>query len=179
MRTEVIRINGLKAGGEPPVLAFSDSTGEYKDEIATLGNVLVISVPAPSEMKGDDWTRIAEVVDGAKKAGFSPLLLLTGNKTRFDNLTTLVPETRDRLSSHVFFSDRKTLLAMNRSNGGATWFNDGQLIRKFHSSKLPSDESLLEMTGDNPTETMLQSSTKGRLRFQGFLLYTIALLLLI
>ena len=179
VRTEVVRINGPKAGGEPPVLAFSDSTGEYKDEIATLGNVLAVSVPAPSEMKGDDWTRIAEVVDGAKKAGFSPLLLLTGNKTRFDNLTTLVPETRDRLSSHVFFSDRKTLLAMNRSNGGATWFNDGQLIRKFHSSKLPSDESLLEMTGDNPTETMLQSSTKGRLRFQGFLLYTIALLLLI
>jgi hypothetical protein len=79
----------------------------------------------------------------------------------------------------MYFSDRKTLLSMNRSNGGATWFNDGVLIRKFHSSDLPSDEALLEMTGADPTEVMLQTSTKGRLRFQGFLLYTLALMLLI
>ena len=107
------------------------------------------------------------------------MLLVTGTKARLDQLSIMVPETRERLLPNTYFSDRKTLLAMNRSNGGATWFNDGELIRKYHSSKLPTEEELLEMTGDDPTETMIHTSTKGRLRFQGFLLYTLAILLLI
>lgn len=179
VRTETIRLNSPKNSGEPPILAFSDSTGNYRDELAATGNVLVLSVSEPVMMKGDDWTRMAEVVEGASAAGFTPLLLVSGTKAKLDNITTMVPEVREKLTPHIYFSDKKTLLSMNRSNGGATWFNNGELIRKFHTSDLPSDETLLKMTGDDPTETMLQTSTKGRLRFQGFLLYTVALLLLI
>ncbi len=149
------------------------------DELAATGNVLVLSVSEPVMMKGDDWTRMAEVVEGASAAGFTPLLLVSGTKAKLNNITTMVPEVREKLTPHIYFSDKKTLLSMNRSNGGATWFNNGELIRKFHTRDLPSDETLLKMTGDDPTETMLQTSTKGRLRFQGFLLYTVALLLLI
>ncbi len=179
IRTETIRLNGPKSGRKTPVLSFADSTGNYKDELATVGNALVMSIHAPARMKGDEWTRIAKVMEGASKAGFTPLLLVAGTKARMDRITSIVPEVRDILQSGVYYSDRKTLLAMNRSNGGATWFNDGELILKFHSGKLPSDEDLLRMTGENPAETMLRASVKGRLRFQGFLLYTIALLLLI
>jgi len=179
VRTETIHINGPQNGEDTPILAFADSTGEYMDHLAASGNALVLSVPYPASMKGDDWTRTAEVSDGALKAGFIPLLLINGTKARIDKLSNMVPETRERLLPNMFFSDKKTLLALNRSNGGATWFNDGELIRKFDSKALPTEESLLEMTGDDPTEVMLQTSTKGRLRFQGFLLYTLALLLLI
>ena len=179
VRTETIRINGPKTGGEPPILTFTDTTGTYRDELATYGNVLALSVFDPSGMKGDDWTRVASAINGASKAGFVPLLLVSGTKTRFNNLPAMVPEARESIQPHLFFTDRKTLLAMNRSNGGGTWFNDGELIKKFHSGKLPSEERFLEMTGDDPTEVMLHTSTKGRLRFQGFLLYTIAILLLI
>ena len=35
------------------------------------------------------------------------------------------------------------------------------------------------MTGDDPTEEMLHSSTKNRLRFQGFVLYVFAILLIL
>ena len=179
VRTETIQVNGFSDEEEAPILSFSDSTGNYRDEIATYGNVLVLSVHDPAKMKGDGWTRIAGVIDGASKAGFTPLLLVRGSKRVMDNLPSIVPEVLDNILPYTYYSDRKTLLSMNRANGGATWFDDGQLIRKFHSSKLPSDEELLEMTGDDPTETMLHVSTKGKIRFQGFLLYTIALLLLI
>lgn len=179
VRTETIRMNGPKTGGEPPVLTFTDSTGTYKDELASTGNVFAISVHDPARMRGDDWTRVADAVGGASKAGITPLLLVAGNKSRFERLDVLVPEVRERLLPCLYFTDRKTLLAMNRSNGGGTWFNDGELIRKYHSSSLPTEERFLEMTGDDPTEVMLHTSTKGRLRFQGFLLYTIALFLLI
>lgn len=179
VRTETIQVNGLSSGEEPPLLSFTDSTGNYKDEIAAAGNVLVLSVFDPARMKGDGWTRIAETVKGASNAGFTPLLLVRGTSNTMGSLTSIVPEVLDELVPYTYYSDRKTLLAMNRANGGATWFNDGELIRKYHSGKLPSEEELLEMTGDDPTETMLKTSTKGKLRFQGFLLYTIALLLLI
>ncbi|MBQ6253584.1 MAG: DoxX family membrane protein [Bacteroidales bacterium] len=179
IRTETIRMNGPKSGQGTPVLSFTDSTGNYKDELAAVGNALVVSVNAPAKLKGDDWTRVSKVMEGASKAGFTPLLLVSGTKARMERISTMVPEVRDILLPGIYFSDRKTLLAMNRSNGGATWFNDGQLIMKFHSGKLPSDEDLLRMTGEDPAETMLKTSVKGRLRFQGFLLYTIALLLLI
>ena len=179
VRTETIRMNGPKTGGEPPVLTFTDSTGTYRDELAATGNALAISVHNPSKMKGDDWTRVANAVNGASKAGFTPLLIVAGTKAKFENLDVLVPEVRASLLPCLYFTDRKTLLAMNRSNGGGTWFNDGELIRKYHSGSLPTEEEFLEMTGDDPTEIMLHTSTKGRLRFQGFLLYTLALLLLI
>ena len=179
VRTETMRLNGLKSGQETPILSFADSTGTYKDEMATSGNVLVVSIHAPAKLKGDQWTRVANVLEGASKAGFTPLLLVAGTKARMERISTIVPEVRETLWPGIYYSDRKTLLAMNRSNGGATWFNDGQLIMKYHSSRLPSDEDLLRMTGEDPAETMLQTSVKGRLRFQGFLLYTIALLLLI
>ncbi|MBR5175652.1 MAG: hypothetical protein IKW89_06940 [Bacteroidales bacterium] len=179
VKAETVRMNGPKAGGEPPILTFTDTTGTYRDELATSGNVMAFSVYDLAGMKGDDWTRIATAIDGASKAGFTPLLIVSGNKTRFENLPALIPEARESLLPHLFFTDRKTLLAMNRSNGGGTWFNDGELIKKYHSGSLPTEEQFLEMTGDDPTDIMLHSSTKGRLRFQGFLLYTIALLLLI
>jgi hypothetical protein len=38
---------------------------------------------------------------------------------------------------------------------------------------------MLQMTGDDPTESMLRTSTKSRLRFQGFILYVFAVLLLL
>jgi hypothetical protein len=96
-----------------------------------------------------------------------------------DSIKVIIPEARRELMPSTFFSDRRTLLSLNRSNGGATWFNDGELIQKFPLSKLPSDDEILAMTGYDPTETMLRTSSRGGLRFQGFLLYAIALLLLI
>ena len=179
VRAETMRLGGTDSDGEPPILAFTDTTGEYKDELAASGNVLVLSVNEPAKLKGESWTKLSEVIDGAKSAGFIPLLLVSGTKARMDANPVIVPEVREKIVPNTFFSDRKTLLALNRSNGGATWFNDGELIRKFHFNDLPSEDELLEMTGDDSTETMIRTSTKSRLHFQGFLLYTLALLLLI
>ena len=140
---------------------------------------MVISAYNVEKLKGDSWTRMSEVLEGAYNAGFTPLLLLATSPEGFGNIPVIVPEVREKLENYVFFADRKTLVSMNRSNGGATWFNDGQLIQKFSRSTLPSDDDILAFTGDDPTEKMLTTSTKGRLHFQGFLLYLFAILLLL
>lgn len=179
VRTETILINGTEIEDNRPALSFTDSSGNYQDEKAIYGNVLAVSVYDPSKANGAFWTRIANALDGAKAAGFTPLLLVSSTKEQFDKLTVIVPEVHSRLTGSTYFADKKTLVTLNRSNGGATWFNDGQLIRKYSHSRIPSDGTLLEMTGDDPTEEMLHHSTKTRLRFQGFMLYVFAILLIL
>ena len=179
VRTETIKVNGPDTEDNVPILSFTDSTGTYMDGLAADGNVLALSVYDVDRLKGDAWTRMADAVAGAKAAGFTPLLIVASTRKALDSLDVIVPEVRERIMPSVFYADRKTLVSMNRSNGGATWFSDGQLIQKFPCGKLPSDEDILAFTGDDPTERMLNSSTKGRLRFQGFLLYVFAFLLLL
>ena len=179
VRTETMKINGPEVKDNVPILSFTDSTGTYRDEKASSGNVLAISAYDVDKLKGDSWTKMAEVLEGAENAGFTPLLLLATTPEYFDNIQVIVPEVREKLENSVYFADRKTLVSMNRSNGGATWFNDGQLIQKFSHLTLPSDDDILAFTGDDPTEKMLSTSTKGRLHFQGFLLYLFAILLLL
>ena len=179
VRTETILINNGDAADNEPALSFVDSLGNYQDELATLGNVLAVSVYNPEKEDGGFWAKIADVLDGALAAGFTPLLLAATTKEAFDHLPAVTSETHARLSRSMYFADRKTLVTLNRSNGGATWFNDGQLIRKYSHNRIPSDETLRDMADDDPTEEMLHSSTKSRLHFQGFLLYVFAILLIL
>ncbi len=179
VRTETILIHGTEIEDNRPVLSFTDSLGNYQDKKAIYGNVLAVSVYEPAKTKGVFWTRIAEALDGAEASGFTPLLLVSSTKEQFDNLPVIVPEVHSRLAGSTYFADRKTLVTLNRSNGGATWFNDGQLIRKYSHGEIPSEDTLLAMTGDDPTEKMLHHSTKTRLRFQGFMLYVFAILLIL
>ena len=79
----------------------------------------------------------------------------------------------------LFFSDYKTLLTMNRSNGGAVWFNDGYLIRKWAERALPDSAQMKEALSNDVTETVIEKSTRGSLAFQGFLLYVFAVMLLL
>lgn len=179
VRTETIRINGPKIEDNVPILSFTDPAGEYADGMAAKGNVLAVSVYDAPGMKGEAWTKIAQLVEGAMAAGFTPLVLTSSTRAALDSMEVIVPEVREKIMPMTYQSDRKTLISLNRSNGGATWFNDGQLIQKFPYGKLPSDEDILAMTGDDPTERMLGNSTKWRLRFQGFILYALAFLLLL
>ena len=179
VRTETILIHSGEIEANEPALSFTDSLGNYQDEKATYGNVIAVSVYDPAKATGAFWTRIADALDGAKSAGFTPLLLVSSTKEQFDKMPVIVPEVHSRLVGSTYFADRKTLVTLNRSNGGATWFNDGQLIRKYSHGRIPSGDTLLKMTGDDPTEEILHSSTKNRLHFQGFVLYVFAILLIL
>ncbi len=146
-------------------LSFYDSAGEYQDSLAADGKVLVVSVYDP-DMKPRRWKEIENFVHNAEEAGFNVLLLSSG-----------MPE--EALDIPIYISDYKTLIAMNRSNGGATYFSDGHLIRKWSRRDLPDPDSLDEVYNDDETETFIHHDTKGSLGFQGFLLYVFAVMLLL
>ena len=147
-------------------LSFYNEGGEYMDSLAADGRVMVVSV-YDTGISDRRWKEISEFIHNAEEAGFKTLLLVS------DSFETSVeiPDT--------YIADYKTLLAMNRSNGGVTYFSDGYLIRKWAFKARPDMETLSEIQNEDETETVIYHNTKGSLAFQGFLLYVFAVMLLL
>ena len=139
---------------------------EYLDRLAAEGRVMVVSV-YDTDISERKWNEISEFIHNTEEAGFKTLLLVS------DTVETKV-EIPD-----PYITDYKTLLAMNRSNGGVTYFSDGYLIRKWSFRARPDMETLSEVQNEDETETVIYHNTKGSLGFQGFLLYVFAVMLLL
>ena len=83
------------------------------------------------------------------------------------------------MRSVLYYSDYKTLITMNRSNGGATFFSDGFLVRKWSFRSLPHSDRMSELGVEDPTEALLSYGTVGNLFFQAFFLLCFAVMLLL
>ena len=160
-------------------LSIRDAYGDYHDSMAAEGKVLIVSVYDIDRKKGR-WAQTARFLDNAEKAGFRPLLLVSSTAGQFAEMTAgLEPQTAAVLDRMVHYSDYKTLITMNRSNGGATFFCDGYLIRKYARRALPDMGELSTLFQSDETEELISRSTNGDLTFQGFLLYVFAVMLLL
>ena len=152
-------------------LSIYDSESNYQDSLAAEGKVIVISVYDP-DIKAKKWDAITAVAQNASEAGFRPLVLVAG--TADD-----IPEgLSDEVKTNLYFSDYKTLVAMNRSNGGAVYFSEGYLLRKWARRAAPDKDMLQVLMTEAETETMIGHTTQGSLVFQSFLLYVFAVMLL-
>lgn len=160
-------------------LSFYDDEGEYMDRLAAVGNVMVISVYDP-DWKKSRWEETAQFISRATAAGYTPIVLTASTDEDLDILLGEIDEeSRDIIENCLFYSDYKTLLTMNRSNGGAVWFRDGFLIRKWAQRALPDEAQLKADIDSDVTEALIEKSTTGNIAFQGFLLYVFAVMLLL
>lgn len=175
--TETVMVES--EGGTSVNLSIRDADGEYHDIKAAEGMVIVVSV-YDIDRKAGRWNHTAHFLDIAGKTGFTSLLLVSATPEEFEDMASgLDPQIAETLRKHVYFSDYKTLVSMNRSNGGATFFCDGYLIRKWARRALPDFRSLEELADADETEALIERSTNGDLTFQGFLLYVFAVMLLL
>lgn len=165
VRTETAAVSEHESDGLID-LSFYNESGEYLDELAVDGKVMVVSV-YDTKIGSHGWEEILGFMTDAEAAGFNTLLLVSGT----------APE--DQAPDNLYHADRKTLLAMNRSNGGVTYFSNGYLVRKWARRGAPDFEELLEIASEDETETIIYHDTKGSLGFQGFLLYVFAVMLLL
>lgn len=165
-----------------PALSFSDSAGEYHDELAVHGNVMIVSIFRPDDVNTDKWIRTAAFVNDALNNGFTPFVLVSGTpesvRASFSE-AGLDGNISSILSPVMYYADYKTLISLNRSNGGVTYFNRGYLVKKWSYSSMPDNADLAELASGDVTETFLVSDTAGSLTFQGFLLYSFAVMLLL
>ena len=175
--TETVMVES--EGSTSVTLSIRDTEGEYHDSIAADGKVLAVSVYDINRKPGR-WNHTAHFLNIAEKAGFTSLLLVSSTPEEFEEMASgLDPQIAETLRKHIYFSDYKTLISMNRSNGGATFFCDGYLIRKYARRALPDTGELSKLFQSDETEELISRSTSGDLTFQGFLLYVFAVMLLL
>ena len=160
-------------------LSFYDADGEYHDQIAAEGRVMVVSV-YDIDMTRGRWNRTAAFLQRAEKAGFRPLLLVASTPEEMQKKFYILQEdTAETLERNLYFSDYKTLITMNRSNSGITYFSGGFLIRKWSRAARPNEKELSEIYNGDDTEIVIWHDTKGSLGLQGFLLVVFAIMLLL
>lgn len=178
IRTETQLKEGYGAD-KTAVLSFYDEDGAEMDSVAVEGKVLVISVYEP-EAASARWAETADFVTEAERTGFTPLILAASSPEQAELLMKdLDTETRNVINRHLLYSDYKTLITMNRSNGGVTYFSDGYLIRKWARRNRPDAEELQSLYYDDETESIIGHDTNSHLGLQGFLLYVFAVMLLL
>ena len=153
--------SGLYKTASKPVLSFRDAEGNYQDELAVLGKVVVFSVYDPDDA---DWDRIRTQAGEARAAGATPLILSVPGED--------APQ-------GVYYADFKPLITLNRANGGATYFNDGELISKWSPRDVPEGEELRRVLDREPVGMSTDFIVGRRIKAQGFALYLLALLLLL
>ena len=153
--------SGMYKRSDKPILSFRDVDGLYQDERAVEGKVMVFSVYDPSSV---NWNRIGRQAQDAEDAGATTLVLTVPGEDP---------------PQHVYFADYKPLITLNRANGGAVYFNDGELISKWSPSDMPEGEALRELLDREPVGVSIDFITGRRIRAQGFTLYLLALLLLL
>ena len=163
-----------------PSLSFTDQYGEYQDALAAEGDVMCVTVYRPQSLPADKWRRLSVFVEEAAYAGFSPLVLVAASPEDMGRILSAAGlEASSVLSDALYYGDYKTIISVNRSNGGVTCFNRGYLVKKWSYNNIPDAEGLYELASGDATETLLVSDTAGNLTFQGFLLYSFAVMLLL
>lgn len=145
-------------------LSIYDNEGNYCDTLAAEGRVMLISV-YDTDIRPGVWEDISRFAENAASTGFRPLIV--------------VADTGEEAEEGQYKSDFKTLITLNRSNGGVTYFSDGYLIRKWARKAMPDMDELKALQNEAETETMIGQSSQSSLSFQAFLLYVFAVMLLL
>ena len=145
---------------------YNSESGEYLDSLAVEGKVMIVSVYSPSDLSEKKWNNVRQFIEESSRTGFHTMLLTSTTEGVPDGL-------------QPYLCDFKTLVSLNRSNGGSSYFNDGMLIEKWSRRRVPTGDILKEKYESNPTEILIFQENKGSLVFQGFLLYVFAIMLLL
>ena len=177
VRTETVLVS--EADAVYPMLTMTDAEGQVCDSLAVGEAVMAVSVYRPDRMSAAAWTKAGECLGDAARAGFTPLLLVASTPERFVLPDGIPGDARQPLLFSAYFSDYKTLISMNRSNGGATYFHNGTLVAKWSRRGLPETRQLEELADLHPTETELETTARSRQYFWGFYLTSFAMLFLL
>ena len=151
------------ADSRSATISIYDKEGEYADSLLINGRIMVVSI-YKNEASEHTVRETKELLNEAKNNGFCPVLLTSSLEID---------------EPYHYFCDYKTLITLNRSSGGATYIDNGQIIRKWSKRSLPTPEELATISKEDSTDTFIGRDTRTNLAFQGFLLYVFAVMLLL
>ena len=155
---------------DAPVLSFKDDYGDYYDDYAIYGQVLMVSAYEPEKLTHEDWVSYFHLMNDAYKYGSNLLIVISD-----ENVSAAPIE----LKPNTFLTDYKTAVSLNRSNGGVTYLEDGAIIAKWPKDKIPRGEALSEVLSQDPAAYLLKTQSRGRITFQAAVVGCLAVLLLL
>ena len=167
VQTDTVFIEKAFAQKTLPILSFRDTADVYCDRMAAEGRVVIFSLYNPAKVP---WDRIVMQYNAVADAGATPLVLLACAPSQLDQFE--VPA-----GLPVYFADYKTLISLNRDNGGLTYLSNGEIINKWSSRGAPAD--FHSAIADDPVNLSTWTLSRNRLKAQGFCLYLAALLILV
>lgn len=167
VKTDTVFVESPMVQEKFPILSFRDASDTYLDRMAAEGKVIVFSVYDPLKAP---WEQIALQYSSVLEAGGTPLVLAAGAPSQLASWP--VPA-----GLPVYFADYKTLISLNRSNGGATYISEGEIICKWPSGGVP--DNFKPSLDNDPVNLSTWLLSRGRLKAQGFCLYLAALLILV
>ena len=167
VQTDTVFVESPYSEERFPILSFRDTADVYQDRLAAEGKVIIFSVYDPARAP---WERIATQYANVVESGGTPLVLAAGAPSQLDSWQ--VPA-----GLPVYFADYKTLISLNRDNGGATYLSEGEIICKWTSRLAPA--SFKPALDDDPVNLSAWLLGRSRLKAQGFCLYLAALLILV
>ena len=157
-----------------PTLSISDASGEYVDSLLVSGRLMTVSVYAPDRMNPRHWEKVERFVEQTAALGYTPMVLMAATPE-----TVEAAVSSPQILASTYFADRKKLLTLNRSNGGATFIDDGLIVMKWSRRQLPDRQTLEEFAETDVTESLLSEDNVHSVKFQAFLLYVFAVMLLL
>lgn len=166
----LISASSMPSEGASEALMLVDENGWGRDDRLLYGKQMVVSVYNPAEMGAADWASVSAFLEDIYGTGFRPCLAVSADGR--EN----VP---DYIEVPVFTADSRKLVALNRSNGGVTYIEDGLIVCKWNLRDAPDNESLKEVAQKNSTEVMVERSTRPKLVFEGLVSIPLALMLII
>ena len=143
--------------------------------------MIVFSVYDVESVPAGRWQEIADLIPAAFDAGYYPIVLVPGDREGLVSaIGALLPESSvGTICQSAYYADYKTIMTLNRSNGGATYFYDGYLVRKWAFRNLPSESDLARIALDYVDEAAVEMSSAGHIGFQAFLVVAFAVILFV
>lgn len=168
----------LKTGGPLVFISFYDAEGITSDDLGKLKN-LGDSLNSPGS---------TSLLDAFSSASLGAKVYVLSAMTPEETAASLKPisdaiekeDISDVFSSsygernlpfRIVYGDFKTVITFNRSNGGATYVNQGLIVKKWSAAKY-SNKRIADAVSKNPTALMAGTEERSRL----FLIVSLAII---
>lgn len=143
--------------GHSDVTASLFVKDDYDDDMSYLlleDDIALISVYDPSALSDKKRQELAKFAASAWNQGFTPYVLCT--------------EDIDIPGVECYLSDYKSIITLNRSNGGVTMLSDGYIYSKCSVNNLYSPKKLAGFAQSDKVDVYVHESTFRAISFQIF-----------
>ena len=128
---------------------FDQNENDITDQLLSSQMSVLISIYDPAKLSEDKWNKIADFSQQVKNFGGE---LIVASSI----VNEAIPE---YFQQEVAFADKRLLMTINRSNGGATLFSDGYVAEKWSITEM-SDGLSDEMFEEDGESMVIKNSIK-------------------